>query len=615
MLELNLLGVPEVTLDGQALTFTRRGSIALLAYLALSRRAHAREALATLLAGDSFEEQARKYLSNVLVDLRQQVGEYIVATRQSVAFDRSRPFRLDVAEFQTRAAACQHSSSLTELEAAIDLYRDEFLAGLTLSGTPDFESWQLAQREELRGQYMQLLRNHVELSMRHGAWHSGIQSARRILAEEPWLDETHRQLILMLAHSGQRHAALAQYQACRRMLREELGVDPSLETAALFNRLRAAITPPPHNLPHATSPLVGRGEQVRMLSALLADPECRMVTITGLGGSGKTRLALEVARAFASPASPPPEQPFPDGIFLVNLSDPSPEAPVVGSAGADTGRTLVSMLHSALTLPLEDAVEIVPRIIGNLSHRALLLVVDGYQMTENGPMVFSELLAQAPQVKLLVTTRVPMHLAEERVLHVDGLELPPNADLLETAEASALFLQEARRASLAFELAEQERPHLTRLCRLLGGFPLALVLAARWAPILPCSAIAAELECGLGLDVLGTTDTDLPERHRSLTRILESALAQLPGDDHLDQLLDAASYSRDDAGAMPAVGVPRELVPQLRILDEQALLRVDRVRGTVELHPLLRPYAMRKHAGADASAAVAVAVATPVRAA
>src|SRR5262249_49369879 len=75
MLELNLLGVPEVTLDGQALTFTRRGSIALLAYLALSRRAHAREALATLLAGDSFEEQARKYLSNVLVDLRQQVGE------------------------------------------------------------------------------------------------------------------------------------------------------------------------------------------------------------------------------------------------------------------------------------------------------------------------------------------------------------------------------------------------------------------------------------------------------------------------------------------------------------------------------------------------------------
>jgi predicted ATPase len=236
-----------------------------------------------------------------------------------------------------------------------------------------------------------------------------------------------------------------------------------------------------------------------------------------------------------------------------------------------------------------------------------LLVIDGYHTTEAGPTVFGELLAQAPQVKLLVTARVPLHLAEERVLHVDGLELPPNSDALEGSEASALFLQEAKRASLAFELTDQERPHLTRLCRMLGGFPLALVLAARWAPILPCSAIATELECGLGLDVLGTTDTDLPERHRSLTRILESALAQLPGDDHLNQLLDVASGSRESTGATTPMGVPRELVPQLRFLDEQALLRVDRARGTVELHPLLRPYAMRRQAEAR--------VAVPVRAA
>jgi len=343
---------------------------------------------------------------------------------------------------------------------------------------------------------------------------------------------------------------------------------------------------------------------------LLADPDCRMVTITGLGGSGKTRLALEVARAFASPASPPPEQPFPDGIFLVDLSDPMQETPTVSPSGSDTGRTLVTMLQAALTMPPQEAAELMPRILGNLTHRALLLVIDGYQPTESGPCVFTELLAQAaPQVKLLVTARVPLHLPEERILHIDGLELPANADMLETAEASALFLQEARRASLAFEMTEQERPHLTRLCRLLGGFPLALVLAARWAPILPCSAITAELESGLGLDVLATTDTDLPERHRSLTRILETALAQLPCDGHLNQLLDAASTGRDGAPATSTMGVPRELVPQLRMLDEQALLRVDRARGTVELHPLLRPYAMSKQA--DAVEAVPV----PVRAA
>jgi DNA-binding SARP family transcriptional activator/predicted ATPase len=594
MLELNLLGVPEVSIDGQVLTFTRRGSIALLAYLALSRRAHAREALATLLAGDSFEEQARKYLSNVLVDLRQQLGGYIVATRQSVSFDRARPYRLDVSEFQTRAIDCEHSESQAELQAAIDLYRDEFLAGLALSGMPDFEAWQLAQREELRGQYMQLLRTHVDVCMRQGAWNNGIQSARRILAEEPWLEDTHRQLILMLAHSGQRQAALAQYQACRRILREELGVEPSLETAALFNRLRAAITPPTHNLPVPPSPLVGRTDALRLLGTLLTDPECRLVTITGLSGSGKTRLALEVARAFAAPTSPPPEQPFPDGVYLINLDDTTPDSLAARMPTADSTRALVAMLQTVLSATSHESVDALPRAIAHLSNRAMLLVLDNVDPAVTNAAAISELLAQAPHLKLLVTAPVPLHIAAERVLHVDGLRLPANEDELESAEASALFIQEARRATLDFELIDDERPHLLTLCRLLGGFPLALVLAARWAPMLSCSALVGELETGLGLDVLATTHTDLPERHRSLTRILERALAHVPGDERaLAQRLAAASTTRDVHRRGAECVVPRELVPQLRELDEQALLRVDPARGTVELHPLLRPYARR----------------------
>jgi DNA-binding SARP family transcriptional activator len=593
MLELNLLGVPEVVLDGQVLTFTRRGSIALLAYLALSRRAHAREALATLLAGDSFEEQARKYLSNVLVDLRQQLGEYIVATRQSVSFDRTRPFRLDVAGFQAHAEACRDSNSQSELQAAIDLYRDEFLAGLTLSGMPDFEAWQLAQREELRGQYMQLLRRDVDVCMRQGRWNSGIQSARRIIAEEPWLEDAHRQLILMLAHSGQRHAAIEQYQACRRVLREELGVEPAVETAALFNRLRAAITPPPHNLPIAASPLVGRADQVHLLSTLLADPEYRLLTITGLSGSGKTHLALEVARSFATPSSLPPEQPFPDGIFVVNLAETPLDGLGPRMPAADSARTLLTLLHAMLASPARDEADIVPGVVGHLAQRAMLLVVDNLEHVEANAPIIADILAEAPHLKMLVTSRVPLHIAPERVLHIDGLRLPESEDDLEVAEASALFLQEARRATLDFTLIEEERPQLLTLCNMLGGFPLALVLAARWAPILPCSALVKELESGMGLDVLATTHTDLPERHRSLTRILERALAQLPGDERsLAQLLALARTSPRGARTGGDYGLPRELVPQLRELDEQALLRVDPAHGTVELHPLLRPYAL-----------------------
>src|SRR5215467_10050045 len=261
MLELNLMGVPEVVLDGKPLTFARRGSVGLLAYLVLSRRAHAREALATLLAGDSSEDQARKYLSNVLVDLRQTLGSYVVATRQTVVFDRSMPHRVDVMEFQSRFDNCLNGESLTDLDAAARLYRDEFLVGLTLAGAPDFEAWVLAQREELRGQFVQILQAEVQLSLRQAAWTAGIAPARRLLAQEPWLEECHRNLMLMLARSGQRQAAIAQYQACKRVLAEELGVEPLPATTAMFNRLRAAITPPTHNLPPVGAPFVGRAAQ------------------------------------------------------------------------------------------------------------------------------------------------------------------------------------------------------------------------------------------------------------------------------------------------------------------------------------------------------------------
>src|ERR1051326_9217425 len=281
LLELNLIGVPEVILDGQPVMFARRGSIALLAYLALSRRAYPRETLATLLAGDSSEDQARKYLSNILVDLRQHVGSYVRATRQTVVFDRTQACRLDVEDFHAQLNAALEQDGLGDVESAIALYRGEFLAGLALAGAPDFEVWLFAQREELRGRYMQALRAQVDRSLRQGAWSSGIGPARRLIAEEPWLEEAHRQLMLMLAHTGQRQAAIAQYHACRRVLREELDVEPMPETTALFKRMRAAMSPPHHNLPAPSSPIVGRREEMQLLTGLLSDPDCQLVTLTG----------------------------------------------------------------------------------------------------------------------------------------------------------------------------------------------------------------------------------------------------------------------------------------------------------------------------------------------
>ncbi|HEY2595400.1 MAG TPA: BTAD domain-containing putative transcriptional regulator, partial [Chloroflexota bacterium] len=419
LLELNLIGVPEVVLDGQPVVFARRGSIALLAYLALSQRAYPREALATLLAGDSSEDQARKYLSNVLVDLRQHLGDYINATRQTVAFDRTLPSRVDVDVFRRQVGTALAVESAPDMEPAIRLYRGEFLAGLTLGGAPDFDVWLFAQREELRGQYIQALRAEVEASLKHGSWSAGITPARRLIAEEPWLEEAHRQLMLMLAHSGQRQAAIAQYHTCRRVLREELGVEPMPETTALFKRMRAAISPPHHNLPAPSGALVGRHEEMHLLLGLLTDPECQVITLSGMGGSGKTRLSLEVARTFASPTSTPAEQPFADGIIFVPLA----ESPV--SASVSPNRAVLTACALALDLSTDGSLdELRERVLDHVKSREMLLVLDNFEHLRPGAEEVHCLLRHAPHVKVLATSRAPLHLECERVLHVDGLGLP-----------------------------------------------------------------------------------------------------------------------------------------------------------------------------------------------
>jgi len=594
MLELKFMGVPEVRLDGVVVNLVRRGSIALLAYLALTARVHTRESLATLLAGDNSEEQARKLLSNVLVDLRQHIGDYVVATRQTVGFNHSRLHSLDVLRFQSLLAEVRQHESPRELEQAIGLYRDELLAGVQPAGAPDFDSWLAAQREEMHDQYIQALRAQVDTCIRRGAWASGIPAARRLVIAEPWLEDAHRQLMQMLATSGQRNAAIAQYHACRRLLREELGIEPQPQTTSLFERLRASDTLPPNNLAPPNDRFVGRTDEVQSLIALLASPECRLATIVGMGGSGKTRLALEVAHTCACPPSTLHVQPFPDGVYFVPLQDrPDQSEPGRLPTPAATA-TVLAAVDTSLGLPAAtSAIDERQRLFTHLRTRTLLLVLDNAEQLTSGAAVLSELLAQAPHLKVLVTSRVPLRLAGEHVLRLDGLKLPRDCDEVEEAEASALFLQEARRANIGFTLSEDERQHLVQLCSVLVGFPLALVLAARWASVLPCSAIIEQL--GYGLKVLATRDTDLPARQRSLAVVLESALRRLPSRERkfAQSLVFASAGHRslsEDAGVM----MMGEVLAHTRLLSERALVWMDATSGTLRLHPLLEHHVLHK---------------------
>jgi WD40 repeat protein/DNA-binding SARP family transcriptional activator len=245
-LQLALLGKLEITQDGEPVPGLHSAKAqALLCYLAVTGRPHFRPVLTGLLWGDLAETNARANLRRELSSLRQAVGDHLVITRQEVAFDRKVPYWLDVEQFESGAThqgkGSSHLDDVERLREVVDLYRGDFLEGFYLREAPAFEEWVVVHQTRLRELALQALHR---LSAHYAAQGEaglmrGINYTQRLLTLEPSREEAHRALMRLLALSGQRGAALAQYEACRQALAEDLGVEPGPETRALYERIRS----------------------------------------------------------------------------------------------------------------------------------------------------------------------------------------------------------------------------------------------------------------------------------------------------------------------------------------------------------------------------------------
>jgi DNA-binding SARP family transcriptional activator/predicted ATPase len=580
VLRLQLLGVPAISLDGAPVPFERRGSLALLAYLAVTGTAHPRDSLATLLGGDVADDQARKLLSNVLTDLRRHLVAYLQLSPHTVTFLRDQPHWLDAVEFSGQLAGGLAAADSGPLQAAVALYRGEFLEGLSLRGAPDFDAWLVAQREAYHRQFVQALRALIDRAVHDRALEEGITAARRLLVLEPWLEEVHRQLMTLLAWAGQRDQALAQYETCRRALREELDAEPAAETTALYTRLRGAGQTPVHNVAAAATATVGREGQVALLVERLADPDYRLISLVGLGGSGKSRLAREVARQFIAPSAPLVEQPFPDGVYFVRLDEARPHDK--GSDGAGAQRQLAMALARALRLPLAEPTDPTRQLYAQVRNKALLLVLDGFEAWLAALPVLTGLLGTARQVKLLVTSRVHLQLPQEHVLELGGLSLPATPADLEQAGASVLLLQAARRVQLDYQWPEAERAQVVRLCQKLGGLPLAIVLVAPWLRLLNLDQILDELERSLAL--LSTSEPTVPARHRDLLAVLQQSWERLPAGEQ--RAMRQLSVFKGGFDAHAASSVADTTLPLLLSLIQKGMLTRE-ADGRYQAHALV----------------------------
>lgn len=352
-------------------------------------------------------------------------------------------------------------------------------------------------------------------------------------------------------------------------------VEPAEETAALYERLRAAAVAPRHNLPPQPTAFVGREAELAELLAWLDSPGGRLVTICGPGGIGKTRLALEAAAARA--------ESFIEGARFVPLAEvTSPEF-------------LASALATALQL---SGRQNAAQVLGYLRRRELLLVLDSYEhlLCHPGPdggegmRLLEAILTQAPGVRLLVTSRERLKLRWERCFELGGLACPPSevapAGELEGYDAVCLFLQAARRVVRGFELAAANAAGVVRICRLVEGMPLAIELAAGLLRAHTCQEIAQRIEGDLGF--LASPLQDLPARHRSLRAAIDHSWRLLTPAERV--VMMALTLFRQGFTGPAAQQVAGAAQGVLESLVDRSLLRF-LPSGRYEMAELLRQYA------------------------
>jgi predicted ATPase/Tfp pilus assembly protein PilF len=340
-------------------------------------------------------------------------------------------------------------------------------------------------------------------------------------------------------------------------------------------------------LPAPLTPLVGRQPELAEMALLLQNAQCRLLTLTGPGGIGKTRLALQLAHEQAEAAV----QPFPDGVIFVQLAPiRSPEH-------------LFPAIADAIGFVFYGPGEPAEQLFNALRGRTLLLVLDNaehllgplsMESEEHLASLLSALLRRAPGVKVLATSRERLNLQGEWVFEIHGLPIPPpdQTEGLEEYSAVTLFLQSARRVRPGFELTGRDRTAVVRICQLTDGMPLAIELAAAWTRVLSCAEIAQEIE--RSLDFLSATARDLPERHRSLRTVFDHSWNLLSQPEQ--RALRIMSVFRGSFQRKAVVRIAGASLPLLSALVDKSLLRRTG-QDRYDLHELVRQFAAEKLAG------------------
>ena len=564
-----LLGSPLVKHSGEsiALPFERRTQ--LLAFLALKRAWVGRAELAAMLWPD---QQTKLAYTNLRKTLHRV---------QSLPWSPQIEMQGGALRFQAGTDVFDFESALREkrIADALALRRGELLAGFDDDQSDTWSSWLNFERDRLRVAWRSavLERLAAEIETREA-----IDLSRQLLDADCFDEAALREHMSWLARDGQLSQARHAYRQFVERLERDLGLAASSELKALHDSLgitpaARAVTPTAIPAPDGDG-FIGRTVELQRIATLLTQDDCRLLTIMGPGGAGKTRLAQRALQELA-PA-------YSNGGVFIALEDVVEPAELGGRLARELGVNLTGSRES------------LEQVVTFLCERHMLLVMDNFEHLVATASVLEKLLHACPLLKIIVTSRVRLTIGSEQVLPLEGLPCPEaeDQDRIEAFDASRLFVRAAQRVEPGL-VPSVEAASIVEICRLVEGLPLALELAAAWTRVLSCNAIASELQ--QGTELLQEVDAAHPPRHASFQVVFDQSWRMLSGIER--DALARLSVFHGGFSAEAARAIARAPLPVLGALADKSLLRKDGAR--IFLHPLVQQLAALRLTDGAAEAA------------
>ncbi len=595
---ISLFGLPIFRTKEEEIKLSRKKAMAIAAYLCVQRESHSRSRLASMFWPDLEESKSKAALrQNIALLKKSALGNFFQIDNQSMQFLAGDSVAIDVVDFQNsmidfesrykdQDISCDQSA-IALLEKALTLYSSDFLTGFMLGDTLDFDDWQFFQAEKYNKMAQFMMRTLMQIYRQNDNLDKAIRLGHKWLAIAPLEEKAYRTLMVLFYLSGQRNEALHYYKKCEHVLRQELDIKPAKDTIQLYQDIRCGQVQTQIDsiiksktvekrtskldIPKPVSPFYGRKKEMNVIYEQLENPDCRLLTILGSGGIGKTRLALEIARTV--------ESLYLDGIFFLSMLE------------IHSQKMIYHALAYIIDYDFDSSTDLARQLSAYLRNKKVLLILDDFEHLAEQCTVLDEILKFSSALTIIVTSRVRLRLHDEWCIDLRGFILPqpsPEKELLQNA-AVQLFLHAGKKVKNDFAVTEDNSHYIIEICNLLDGIPLAIELAGSLLRILSCQEIFNEIKHDI--TILQSNYNDIPERHRSIQAIYDYSFNLLSEKEQTIFMQCAVFSSGMQRQAIEYV-CKAGMKDLIQLVDKSLVLCHD--CGRYQIHELIKQYSIDK---------------------